>query len=241
MWATSQGDRTIVGLEAELLRAGIGFLRDMITAGIDVGESYSSDIELFNRLQPSQQLAVLHEVSFALLDDATPMPELTAIREATVFTIFREVLALIEMEIETDQKRTESDCYIRQRALAAFEESQSRPVEDAPDVNEWVENESEDQDPIDWLPIVDSDDIEKWEELIECLADEILWDRDFLLEEDFSDRSPTTSRILKEMTGIADNFFSSPAPDIYAKSYHEIDLELTKLVGGTTTHPLIKQ
>ena len=36
MWPTSQGDRTLKGKEASLVRDAIGYLRDMITVAIDL-------------------------------------------------------------------------------------------------------------------------------------------------------------------------------------------------------------
>ena len=223
MWPTSQGDRTLGGNEAMFVRAGVGYLRDMITAGIDLDEAHETDVELFNQLQPTQQLAIVHEVAFGLLDKTTPILELTAIREATVFVIYREVLGLIEIEIDANRKRAEPDCHIRSLVLAAFEETQCEGE------SEWCD-ESMADDFDDPLPTADSTGIAEWERLVENLADEVLWDRDFEMETVFADCSPQKSGILKKITGIADNFFSTPSPDIYAKEYHKIDLELTKLI-----------
>ncbi len=231
MWPTSQGDRTLSGKEASLVRAAIGYLRDMITVAIDLDEAHETDVELLNRLQPTQQLAILHEVAFALLDKSTPMPELTAIGEATVFAIYREMLALIEMEIDANRNRISSDCHIRSLALAAYEESCSKPE------SEWGEPEYfEDQFSDSFPQAADSIDMEKWENLIEHLADEVLWDRDFEMESTFADHSPDISAKLKKMTGIADNFYSSAAPEIYSSEYHRIDAELANLIASSDSH-----
>lgn len=75
MWGTSQGDGTLIGYEADLVRITVGYLRDMITAGIELNEHFQSEAGVFNHLQPSQQLAALHEVAYGLLDPATSILE----------------------------------------------------------------------------------------------------------------------------------------------------------------------
>ena len=228
MWPTSQGDRTLKGKEASLVRDAIGYLRDMITVAIDLDESHETDVALLNKLQPTQQLTILHEVAFALLDESTPIPELTAIGEATVFAIYREMLVLIEMEIDANRNRTSPDYHIRSLALAVYEESCCEPE------NEWGEPEYfEDQFSNNFPQAANSIDMKKWENLIEHLADKVLWDRDFELESIYADHSPDISAMLKKMTGIADNFYSSAAPEIYSSEYHRIDGELSNLIASS--------
>ena len=102
---TSQGDRTLTGAESALVRKSVGHLRDMITAGLDLDESYRSEVDVFDRLQPTQQLSILHEVAHGLLDPQTPILELTAVREGTVHAIYREIFSLVEIEIDLAQHR----------------------------------------------------------------------------------------------------------------------------------------
>ena len=49
MWGTSQGDRTLIGDEARIVRKSVGYLRDVITAGIDLAEPNQSPVGVFNR------------------------------------------------------------------------------------------------------------------------------------------------------------------------------------------------
>ena len=54
MWATSQGDRTLCGDEARLILTAVGYLHDMITAGVDLNEPYQTGVVMFDTLQPTQ-------------------------------------------------------------------------------------------------------------------------------------------------------------------------------------------
>ena len=60
MWETSQGIRTLGGAEAYLVRELVHYLHDQILVGIEIGEPHSSDVSVFDSLQPTQQLAMLH-------------------------------------------------------------------------------------------------------------------------------------------------------------------------------------
>ena len=53
MWATSQGDRTLVADEAQLFLLAVGYLHDMITAGVDFNEPYQTGVVMFCLLYTS--------------------------------------------------------------------------------------------------------------------------------------------------------------------------------------------
>lgn len=52
-----------------------------------------------------------------------------------------------------------------------------------------------------------------WAFEIECLADNILWDRDWELDDLMVDSSPEKAQVLKLHLGIDDDYFTSIAPD----------------------------
>lgn len=222
MWQTSHGDRILAGAEARLVLIGIGHLRDMITAAVDEGCPYDTEVELFNQLQPTQQLAVLHEVAFALLDPTVDVPELTAIREATVYVLFRELIGLVEMEVELSNCLSEPRIDTRVQINAALKEGVQLIGED------WSQDfELEDESVNDRVLEDSCEDLIQWRKAIESLADQILWDRDFELEELFADHDPEQTREVKQMMGISDDYFSIPAPD--SQQYLQLDRELVEL------------
>ena len=57
------------------------------------------------------------------------------------------------------------------------------------------------------------DETEKWEFEIECIADRILWDRDWELDDLMVDNSPEQANFLKAHLGIDGDYFTSIAPD----------------------------
>lgn len=231
MWATSQGDRTLAGPEASLVLGAVGYLRDMITVGVELDEPHQTDVALFNALQPTQQLAILHEVAFALLDEQANMPDLNATREATVYVLFRELLSLVEIEIDMSRLENVHHIEVRSAILAAYEESVNITVDgfSNSDFLEGFVTENSD----DANPMAENDpDIDRWFDVLESLADQILWDRDFELEEVFADRDPRSVEAVKEAMGIRQDYFSVPAPDAFSNEYERLDRELVALTSS---------
>ena len=223
MWQTSMGDRTLVGAEADLVRTIVGFVQDMINVGVEIDDPHVTEVPLFNALQPTQQLAILHEVTRALLVKEVPMPELTAIREATIYLMFRELVGLIECEIDISRLENDPDYGLRSMVLAVFHESpQSEELENA---NEWTEED------LRTLPPVDCPEINEWNDLAESLADRILWDRDFDMESIMADQSPEETELLKSHMGVSGEYFSMVAPDPGRDECEKIQQELRELTG----------
>ena len=217
MWKTSSGDRTLVGAEAKLVRDLAWQVRDMIFVAIDIDEPFVSDVDLFNSLQPTQQMTMLHEVCVALLLENVPPPELTAIREATVHVLFRELLALIEIELDMERLESIRDISVRSRVLLVDQERRQRNFEWA-DENSYIES-------------ADCRDRQQWSLLIESLADEILWDRDFELEGILADQDPGKSLLMKQALGIQHDYFSDIAADVSSREeFERIDRELLELL-----------
>ena len=192
MWATSQGDRTLRADEAQLVLMSVGYLHDMITSGVDLGEPYQTGVMMFDALQPTQQMAILHEVAHGLLDEHTPLVELTAVREATVYAIFCELESLVEIELDLSA-RSQPSCETRERIIQACEHFKNQRSQWDDDLES---TQSADFDP----PVLQCDDIDQWNRVIELLADQVLWDRDFELEEAFADHDPEKIKAIKRLS-----------------------------------------
>lgn len=223
MWQTSLGDRTLAGAEAELIRDMVGYVHDMVTVGIEIDEPAVTDVPLFNALQPSQQMAVLYEVSRALLLDNEPIPELTAIREATVYVLYREILGLIEIEQDMSHLDDDVDIHLRSEVLAAIAQFQRN-------MPRYGEEPIED----DEIPDVESTDMEAWERMVESLADRVLWDRDFELEWILADQEPKKANLMKQYLGINDEYFQSIAPDPDSEEFQRMHRALHLLTAHET-------
>jgi len=221
MWATSQGDRTLGADEAQLVLMSVEYLHDMITSGVDLGEPYQTGVAMFDTLQPTQQMAILHEVAHGLLDKETPLVELTAVREATVYVIFCELESLVQVEIDLSAQST-TDVDIRKQIIRLCEHFENQ-------TSQW----DDDLEPAPAVgfdpPALQCDDINQWTRVIELLADQVLWDRDFLLEEAFADHDPQKIKAIKRYMGINEDYFAVAAPDANSQEYMQLHRELIGL------------
>ena len=218
MWATSQGDRTLCGDEAQLVLTAVGYLHDMITAGVDLSQPYQTGVVMFDTLQPTQQMAILHEVAHGLLDPATPIVELTAVRDATVYAIYCELGSLLEIELELSEQ-DKPDFELRKRIIQAYQASDEQS-------NEWGDDFSDTQASELDAPARDCSEIGDWNRVIEVLADRVLWDRDFELEEAFADHDPEKIKTIKRYMGINEDYFAAAAPDASSNHYMKLHREL---------------
>ena len=163
----------------------------------------------------------MHEVAFALLDADVEILELTAIREATVYAIFKELNSLIDMEIDFALNQSISpEFQIRSLITSAIQQATHQ-------TKEWEDDEFEKQE--FQSPEVESTSLEDWSATIEFLANRVLWDRDFELESVFADHDPNKVSDIKAYLGINDDYFSTPAPDAYSDEFQRIDRELVDL------------
>ena len=203
MWHTSEGERILSGAESELIRDVVSWLHDQVTESLEMGRSYEVGVGLFDQLQPTQQLMMLLETATGLLDPAQePLPS-TAIREATVYAIYRELFKLIVFEVDISRLDGESTCEIRSQAIAAFEQGISE--------EEFDPSDGTTEDGL--VPAVSSTNLADWEYFVEALADRVLWDRDFEMEYLTADLDPDRAHFVRSICGISDDYYSHVADD----------------------------
>ena len=224
MWNTSYGDRVLAPAEAALFVEAVAYMRDMISVAVELQESHYVGVTAFDRLQPTQQLTALHLVTMALLKPEIPPPPLSATLEGTVYGVFKDLLSIIEVEI--DACRDDEISYELRNAILA---ARRAGVVSGVDWHQPSEEEIAD------LPDCSCTDIDRWEEEIETLADQILWDRDFELEPLIADQDPSKVADIKEYLGIGRDYFSTAAPDANSKEYLRLDKELVDLRKTTPT------
>lgn len=206
MWHTSQGDRILQGSEAILVANAIDTMVDslMLSVDIDADDDFEfcdseceSGIAVYDSLRAAQRVGLLHQVAQHLLADTPETIPLSAALEATIAAIFVEIRDQVAIEISlyghgfSDQL----DVSWRQRVLEACEFVQSEDEESVV------------------LPQSSCCDFDRWETLIEQLADAILWDRDFEMADTFMDADPSESLQRRQLLGIHEDYFTSVAPD----------------------------
>lgn len=220
MWDTSKGLRTLDGAEAYLIRELVHYLLDQILVGIEIDEPHRTDVAIFDALQPTQQLVMLHEVAMGLLNPAVDPVTLSAINEATIYAMFCELRSLIEVEIDFQRRGEPQKKSIRATVIDAWQQHQ-----------QWEQEESADPSDDDlMIPSRDGTDVDQWSWFVELLADEILWDRDFDLDSLVADIHPQRAHLLKQHLGIQRDYYSTVAPDVPDVDIDSISELIRKLV-----------
>lgn len=205
MWHTSVGDRVLAGAEAALLKAAITAVVEQIkeeSSGYVDQAEYG--IRLFDELPWSQRLVLLEQIATYLFNTTREPLGLTAVNEAAIGTLFEHIRWEIELEIVLrSEDPTRPDTRWRELVSAAYEECFWQDGADVSD-EEWDEFSR---------PDVTSEDREAWSDLIESLANRILWDRDFEMEDLFLDEAPEKTEVMKQYLGIDSDYFAAAAPD----------------------------
>lgn len=205
-WRTQLGERHAVGPEAELIRAVIGYMHDVV--GEEIGtlaDRWHYGVPIFDNLEPVPKLCLLADVGEALLND-TPPPPLTALNEGTVAAIFGAVRQLIAMEIDhqQDDPFPEDDRRFFYRKLVLAIATSDEDHRDAGGAD-GVEDDS--------LPTAESTDMSDWEWLIDAISDRILWDEDYLYADELLDAAPEIARRERKRLGIERDYYLDMPPD----------------------------
>jgi hypothetical protein len=212
MWHTQSGDRVLVAKEKSLFVHATACFLDYLLDQAEASDTAPEEIcptgvDLFDRMDAANRVCLLGEITRALIDPAEPMPELTAATEAAVYAVFRFILSEIESEVDFESEGVEREpdleasdfilgedpFYWRKLTLATYFECQ-----EPHDFNE----EDDDDEDLDAASV----DLSAWENKLECLADRILWDRDWEIEE-IMDAPPKLAREVKEWAGIDPEYF----------------------------------
>lgn len=205
MWHTPDGDRSVTGAEADLIKAAVTDIVELVkdeSSGHNEQRVYG--IQLFDELTWSQRLVLLERVMTYLLTDTQETLELTAVNEAAVGAIFEHVVLKVDCEIDAFAEIT----HWRGLVLAAYESCVRGDVDHG--CIPAGAGESDDETPFT-PPGLDCDDKDQWRYLVESLTDRILWDRDYEMGSQFLDMSPEKSAIMKQLLGIDNDYYSLTA------------------------------
>lgn len=199
MWNTSQGDRMLQGAEAALFKAGVVSLVECVKEEAEyTTDGYS--VVVFDQLTWSQRLAVLESISTYLLTNTSPAPKLSAVNEAAIAMVFEFISYQIDIEIDDEPP---SNLW-RSLVLDAANEC-------------FGDNSEEEEADDDFIPdSADSQRRDIWHPLVQTLADQILWDRDFEMIETFIDEPPEKATMMRQIMGIDDDYFSTAADDLHS-------------------------
>ena len=211
MWRTSCGDRVLDGKERSLFVHAAACLLDHLleeaeASDPDLDLAWHTGVVLFDQLDASARIVLLRDVVQALTDLVVPTPKLTAANESAIHAVFRFIRSEIEMEVECAENFLEQAAgydelnpilgfnllYWRQLILAAYLEHRGLAGTHGSSIEENL-------DPA-------CDDLNDWNLKLESLADQILWDRDWELDE-ILDAPPELARKMKRHLRIHEDYF----------------------------------
>lgn len=240
MWPTSTGSRTLHDAEAALIAAAIVVMLNSLDESL-CEDSEEEEFEpmadmqfgiaIFDSLTLPQRIATLHHIAMHLLTKAVPETDVTsAVDDATIAAIFSEIQDQVSIEIGFDnagifedvgEEQEASDLnstHWRSLVLAAYRQA-------IPDDDEF------DEDASDGIPLDTHDaDMDAWENAIDLLVSNILWDRDFELADGFMDQDPASARQRRKLLGIHDNYFVQPPLDPTASQTRLLLAQVKSLV-----------
>lgn len=186
MWNTPTGIRILRPREGRLFLAAA----DALTGRIQAGDLPTDFPQLFTELTDSQRTAEIKTVTQALLASSEVVPS-TAVHDATIYSVFQQLKSEIVNEVDGNTTQWRKLTF---QVLESVVDFQTETVEVS--------------------PTVDSNNYEAWDDAVERLVDQILWDRDFEFADSFLDADPRQAAVLRQVLGIDDDYFSSAAEDI---------------------------
>ena len=234
-WHTPSGDRFLEGDEAVVVREVLAIIVDRLAEKIqyDDEDAWAFGVKLVDQLKTTQQISLMKHIADALLTQTEGTPELTSISEAAIYTIYQTLLYEIESEIEdvrlVDANVSSDDEWLSDWRVLAWKAYQ----ETGEDIEEFyfddaspIDNAQSDRVRDDKIQDENCLDMEEWRWVVESLADNVLWDRDFEMDEDFIDAEPERSQLIKTELGIDQDYFSAIAPDA---EEHDVQTTLASL------------
>ncbi|KOR37987.1 MULTISPECIES: hypothetical protein [Planktothricoides] len=231
-WHMQSGDRVLEGYEAEFYLKVLqtSFLTDWDIFVFEEERNDLKDFQLwantgnnfFHRASFNQQIYLINFCLKALLKPDVPMPELDHILEAAAFYPFAYLSQMIDeeisqelhwAEIENEPEPDEYNYFYRQIAWDAFEKMI------LPDLLEYEEEEEEEYDQEDSVNLFyeqkyKSTDLSEWQFAVDCLADIILWDRDWFFVTDWPQLLDGMDPAYAEAMGITENYFTNRLPKV---------------------------
>lgn len=208
MWRTQNGERTLAGAEARLVRESLACMVDMLDQEADgLADHWEFGIPIFDKLTWQQQVAILVDVAAAMLTSEIPPPTLTAMIEGAAAAIYENIEQFLDLELDSSNEE-DASFFWRDWVLAAYREAEPADPE---------------------TPDRSCRDIDEWHVLFECLHAQFFWDDDYLLEDMFVDKPPAVSRKMKNRLTIAADYFRAIPPDPRDQDLPELRRKLKEL------------
>ena len=213
MWNTSHGLRTLMDMEARLIRDTAWELVDAIRAEKDYVVAAEFGIPSFYQLTWQQKMVMLLQVLKPLLIEAVPAPTRTALNDATVAAIYAQMETSVESEIYMQQTTTQSEEGDTDRRCQIVEAIQEQGTE-----RNWPDPEC----------VV----MDEWELAVAEVKSWVLPDEDYQMDGLTLDLPQEKSRELKQMMGIRQGYFRAVPPDSSNDQARTAWADILELIDG---------
>jgi hypothetical protein len=217
MWRMSEGGvGVLTNAQAKLVKLAVA----EYTGRLDgAGEWDDGDdwvrVEQVARMGRQQMLHALATVARALLDPRAQQPPVTADSEATAYQIFMLLGAAVGAEIGMFDEMKAADSARRPpRVLTRARRAISDALREAGCCKRSDDESDERCGRCSWCaPDPECVDQDEWDGALEALADRVLWDRDWEMEDLLADAEPGVADSVKGAVAIDDGYFSTPTPE----------------------------
>jgi hypothetical protein len=199
MWRTGEGNRVLQGVEADLFR-------ESLYSVVDWTETWPEQpigVRVFDQLSQTEKLAILDDVSRALLVKRIPCPVHTAVNEGTIAAIYYQLANDVEVEID----------------------------EGIYDLRKLIRNASRECEIEGEVPHLRSDKIAEWREVIDELMFRILWDVDWeggIIE---PDDPPDKANMIRDFMRVDPDYYSAVPIDPNPAQLKKIRARLRRRLG----------
>jgi hypothetical protein len=166
------------------------------------------DYNDYTEQEIEQKTVELSSVVEALIEKTEKPPELYAWNESTVASVFDNLKLLVNMELDPGMEDEKPILYKGKLMKEWLLDCNKR----------YLNNEVE-----------VSEDVEDFEEILDCMAERILWDEDYLFKDRYLDLNPKESTGLKTILGIECDYFVQTGPVESAKTLEKARKYLEKV------------
>jgi hypothetical protein len=154
VYPTPKGDRILLGAERRLYEESLGMMVDQLSI---IDSNFG--VLVFDDLQRGAKLFALYQSGCALLRPDEPLPERVAYLDAAIAAVYQQAFDMVVQEIDDPDFASTPPSWRKLVIDAALE-----------------------SDSVDEVPEETGRDKAEWELVIDCLVDDVLWDRDFEID-----------------------------------------------------------
>ena len=242
MWNTPKKVKTCSGSISLVLAYGLEDILEQASNCYEYPDIYDDisdcldECSEFACLTLEQKVWTLHTIANELFSREPPTLRPAAYLDAAVSTVFLQVTGLIRQEIDfAESEDVEFDVYGTRRAvLATLENKKVQRLFEAlfgtitTDFDTGGDNDNEE------VLCVVCDDMDRWDDLMECIELSILGHCDFEIYADINDLSPDAAKAQRKRHNIEDDYFTAipddPSPTESQKLLQEVRKLCTRVI-----------